>query len=350
MAKTSSPAFIDFRAIKAAVTMEQVLNHYRLTESFTRSGDSLSGPCPIHHGTNPTQFRVSTTKNIWNCFSDCHGGGNVLDFVCRMENLSVREGAIQLAEWFNVPMGSRERRSNPSPAPKPEPTPPVATPVENQRPAKGRDVNKPLGFALKELTVDHPYLAERGLTPETITEFGLGLCNAGTMLGRIVIPIHNVSGQLVGYAGRWPGDPPKDTPKYKLPKGFRKSAELFNLHRALDESPGQPLIIVEGTFDVFHLWQLGFRKTIALLGSSLSEVQERLLADHLPQGSSLVLMLDEDEAGRKARNEILARLAQRWFTRLVVFPEEGMQPDHLEEEALHELLGGECAGSEDSAS
>ena len=58
--------FVDFKAIKAAVTMEQVLDRYGLLDKFKRSGDSLSGPCPIHKGSNPTQFRVSISKNVFN--------------------------------------------------------------------------------------------------------------------------------------------------------------------------------------------------------------------------------------------------------------------------------------------
>lgn len=345
MANNASPAFVDFRAVKAAVTMEQVLTHYELHDRFTRSGDSLSGPCPIHGGSNPTQFRVSTSKNVWNCFGDCQGGGNVLDFVCRMENIPVRDAANRLAEWFNLPPTRQERSQRPAPQTKPAVPPPrkpggKPTATAGQEPNNGSSFNKPLGFSLTELTVDHPYLAERGLNADTIAEFGLGLCNAGTMIGRIVIPIHNAQGQLVGYAGRWPGDPPGDTPKYKLPKGFKKSVELFNLHRVLIEPTDSPLIIVEGVFDVFHLWQHGFRKVIALLGSSLSEAQEQLLAEHVPAGDPLILMLDEDDAGRKARLEILPRLARRWFTRLITFPEEGRQPEHLDQEQLRQLLGG----------
>ena len=80
----SKSSFVDFKAVKAAITMEEVLEHYGVLERFKRSGDSLSGPCPIHKGTNPTQFRVSLSKNIWNCFSECKKGGNVLDFIARM--------------------------------------------------------------------------------------------------------------------------------------------------------------------------------------------------------------------------------------------------------------------------
>ena len=79
MKERRHPPFVDFRAVKARVTMEQTLARYGLVETMKRSGDSLSGACPIHKGTNPTQFRVSLTKNCWNCFGDCGAGGNVLD-------------------------------------------------------------------------------------------------------------------------------------------------------------------------------------------------------------------------------------------------------------------------------
>src|SRR5207245_2693197 len=93
-------------------------------------------------------------------------------------------------------------------------------------------VNVPLKFSLKNLDANHPYLAERGLTPETIAHFGLGHCQKGIMANRIAIPIHNEQSELVGYVGRWPGVPPEDHPRYRLPTGFHKSLVVFNLHRA----------------------------------------------------------------------------------------------------------------------
>jgi len=99
MAKTK---FVDFRAVKAAITMEQLLQHYGILDQFKRTGDSLNGPCPIHKGSNPTQFRVSTTKNIWNCFSDCEHGGNTLDFITKMEKCSIHAAALKAIEWFNL--------------------------------------------------------------------------------------------------------------------------------------------------------------------------------------------------------------------------------------------------------
>lgn len=100
MPKKSS--FVDFRAVKAVITMEQVLEHYGLLDKMKRGGDSLSGPCPIHKGSNPTQFRVSLSKNVWNCFSECKHGGNTLDFIARMENVSIHAAAQKAIEWFNL--------------------------------------------------------------------------------------------------------------------------------------------------------------------------------------------------------------------------------------------------------
>jgi len=91
-------SFVDFKAIKAAVTMEQVLDHYGFADRFKKTGDSLSGPCPIHGGSNPTQFRISISKNIWNCFSECKRGGNVLDFIAKMEKVSIHAAALKAIE------------------------------------------------------------------------------------------------------------------------------------------------------------------------------------------------------------------------------------------------------------
>src|ERR1700719_1964619 len=95
-------SFVNFKAIKGAITMKQVLQHYGLLERFKEKGDSLSGPCPIHKGENPTQFRVSISKNIWNCFSECKHGGNVLDFIAGMENETIHGAALKAVEWVNL--------------------------------------------------------------------------------------------------------------------------------------------------------------------------------------------------------------------------------------------------------
>lgn len=95
--------WVDFKAVKAAVTMQMVLDHYGIT-GLKQSGDELRGACPIHKGAaGSRQFTVNLTKNAFQCFFDgCKERGNVLDFVAKIEGCSVRDAALKLTEWFEV--------------------------------------------------------------------------------------------------------------------------------------------------------------------------------------------------------------------------------------------------------
>jgi DNA primase len=335
-------SFVDFKAVKAAITMEQVLEHYGILDKFKRGSDSLSGPCPIHKGSNPTQFRISISKNVWNCFSKCKGG-NVLDFIVRMEDVSVHAAALKAIEWFNLDpedmsadsheeAGETGEAPKAGDAPKPKPAAKPAPVQENGTP------NKPLKFRLDKLERSHPYLAERGLTLETIVDFGVGYCAKGMMADRIAIPIQNPEGNVVAYAGRFPGNPAEDTPKYKLPQGFRKSQELFNIDRAIKEPADKPLVIVEGFFDCMKLHQAGYRKVVALMGSTMSAAQEELIKKHTDRHSQVIVMLDEDEAGEAGREDIAVRLAKFCFVKMHVFDQPGAQPDQLSAEDVAALF------------
>ena len=191
MSENKENRFIGFNQLKQSVTMEQVLGRYGLLEKLRRSGDSLSGVCPLHQGHNPTQFRVSLSQNCWICFGDCHAGGSIIDFVSRMEKVGIREAGLLLQDWFNLgPVNGKE-------APRPV--------VKDKVIPFRKESNPPLRFSLGALDGAHPYLQERGLTAETISTFGLGYCPHGLLRGWIAIPIHNAKGQVVAYAGRWPG-------------------------------------------------------------------------------------------------------------------------------------------------
>jgi DNA primase len=195
--------------------------------------------------------------------------------------------------------------------------------------------NKPLGFRLT-LEPDHPYLKERGVEPELVELFGLGFCTKGSMNGRVCVPIENAKGELVAYAGRWAGqdaDLPEGEEKYKLPKGFHKGLELFNLHRV---KSCRHLVVVEGYFGAIRLHGLRV-PSVALMGSSMSEEQIVLLCEHCPALRAVTLLLDGDEAGRKAAETIAPRLCPHWWTRIVALP-EGTQPDTVEPATLEQLL------------
>jgi hypothetical protein len=172
--------FIGFDRLKQRVTIEQVLARYGLLEQLRRSGDTVSGACPLHGGKNPTTFRVNLARNCWICFGKCHSGGSIVDFVSRMERVGIREAGLLLQEWFQL-----------EPATIPF-TPAETRPVTPQ-PAEHNAV---LGFSLSGLDQQHRYLQQRGLNDATLQTFGLGLCSHGTLNGWIAIPIHNAAGQL----------------------------------------------------------------------------------------------------------------------------------------------------------
>ena len=334
----SERVFVDFKAIKQSVTILQVLEHYGVLQQMRRNGDSLAGRCPIHKGQNATAFRVSVSKNCWNCFSDCKAGGNILDFVSRMEGVEIHGAALKIADWFNIAFEEpkpRDRDRFKAPA-KSKQDPPVHSPVLEEAEESGED-NPPLKFSLQQLEPCHPYLQERGMKAETIATFGLGYCKKGILAGHIAIPIHNPKGELVAYAGRWPGTPTKPDSKYRFPKGFRKGMEVFNLHRAAQASADHPLVIVEGFFDCMNLWQAGVQRVVSLMGSTMSEAQDAQLSALLTTGQKVALLLDEDQAGRNCREQLLQRFSSKAFVRVIALGAEGKQPDQLSPDEISAL-------------
>jgi DNA primase len=323
--------WIDFSALKRQVSIKDVLARYGLLDALQeKKPGRLVGPCPIHGGKNGTSFNVDLDKNVFHCFSQC-GGGNVLDLVMRLERTdSIRAAGEKLADWYGLKF-ERSRRSSGS-----HEVETRTTPAPSPPPRRQSDVapNPPLERALKDLNPDHPYLVARGLTVPTIKTFELGHCVRGLMRGRIAIGIRDPDGQLLAYAGRAVDDElAAKAGKYRLPEGFKKSFVLFNLHRAKDYAD-RGLIVVEGFFDCFRLHQAGFPNVVALMGSTLSDAQERLLASHTDR---LALMFDGDDAGTKCLRDFYARLRRRLYLREIHL-ELGEQPDLLPEERIREIL------------
>jgi DNA primase len=304
--------WVDFGAVKQAVSLEAVLRHYQVP-GLRKCGHQLVGRCPIHRGQRDDSFRASLSKNAFHCFA-CQAGGNVLNFVAAMEKCSIRQAALRLQRWFSVvaPGEGRSVRKG-----------------ELVREKEGR--NPPLPFVLTGVDHSHPYLVERGIDPATAVEFGVGFyAGPGLLSGRVVIPIANARGQTVAYAGRALDD---SLPKYKLPTGFRKAWELFNLHRAV-ATGSRTAIAVEGYFDCLRVHRAGLPWVVALMGSSLSAEQESAL---LAPFDRVVLLLDGDAAGRAASRAIATRLSRRCWVAEVQVP-DGAQPDQLSLVAIQQLL------------
>jgi DNA primase len=314
--------WVDFKSVKGKVSMATVLSHYDVR--LRRVGvDEFRGNCPLptHSSARSNDsFSVSFTRNAWSCQSaSCIAarsgrvGGNVFDFVAEMERCSIREAALRL---------DRSLAEN---------LLPLATPV-NKEPVPCTSENQPLSFTLRHIDHQHSYVISRGLSEQTARYFGVGYYDGnGFLRGRVVIPIHNQHGELVAYSGRAID---KTEPKYRLPAGFRKSHVLFNLHRAI-QSRDCALILVEGFFDTFKIYQAGHHNVAALMGSKLSDRQAKLIGSHFDQ---VILMLDADEAGKAATAAAATTLSSIIKVQIVELA-PGSQPDQLASKEINRLLG-----------
>ena len=239
-----------------------------------------------------------------------------------MERCSIRDAALRLPQWF--PAGAQDEGRSPGEARR------SVRKGELVRKKEGR--NPPLPFVLTDVDHSHPYLAERGIDRATALAFGVGFyARPGLLSGRIVIPIANARGQTVAYAGRALDDSP---PQYKLPAGFRKAWELFNLHRAA-ATGSKTAIVVEGYFDCLPVHRAGLPWVVALMGASLSAEQENAL---LAAFDRVVLLLDGDATGRAASRAIAAQRSHRCSVSEVRVP-DGNQPDQRSLSVIQQLLG-----------
>ena len=318
--------WVGYQELKERVSMQDVLDWYGV-DWLKGSGQNLVGYCPIHHGKNSRQFTVNLEKNVYYCFGDCKGGGNIFNFVAKKERVSIREAALLIQEWF--PGSTEDQAGRVSEAP---------ARLQKRGEPQGELVNKPLTFELKNLSADHPFFTERGIKPETVAHFGLGYCEKGMMKGRVVIPIHNESGELVAYCGRAVTEAQiEDEGKYKLPPGFHKKLVVYNLSRQKQGSGS--LILVESYLSVFRLWQAGYANAVALMGSFLSNEQERLLVQILGSEGRLVLMFDDDEGGEWCAGDCLRRFSRSLFVKVVDISRYARKPHGVSEEDLRAILG-----------
>jgi len=326
-----SSQWVDFAAIKRSVDIRQVLDHYCVRLKRVRQ-EYLRGLCPLPtHGSAQSResFGVDTGRNVWACHSAscCQArrgkvGGNILDLVACMEACSVREAALRLRGWGDVSVETGLRDQLVS---------------KGKRSGRSQEELPRLSFTLRLQW--HPYLEQRGILGQTAARFGVGYYGgSGFLRGRMVFPIHNVGGELVAYAGRTMDG---REPRYLFPPGFHKSQVVFNLHRAVEcaARQGGVAIVVEGFFDCLKVHQAGYGNVVALMGASISDRQSELLDTF----RELVVMLDGDEAGRRASRV----LAARWPAASMAWVPAGWQPDQLSSEEIERILrsAGGAAGA-----
>lgn len=291
-----------------------------------RSGANMFGLCPFHSEKTPS-FSVSPDKQIYHCFG-CGKGGGVINFIMEIENLSFPEAVEFLAKRAGMPLpeetNDRESRKR-------------ARMLALNRDA-ARFFHEQLSTPLGQEAVR--YMNRRQIAPATARRFGLGcapdtwdslrnameakgysgeeLFAAGlvrrgkaggfydTFRNRLMFPVIDVRGNVIGFSGRILGD---GEPKYmNSPETlvFNKSRNLFALNLAKKSKNGY-IILSEGNIDVVSLHQAGFDSAVASLGTSLTAEQARLISRYTNQ---VIIAYDSDGAGLKAAQRGIGILEQ----------------------------------------
>ena len=336
------PAWIDFKELRAKLDFETILTHYGV--EIKKKGDQHMGFCPLpgHGGSRRSpSFSANLTKGIFHCFG-CQAKGNALDFSALMEGVDPKDGAglrkvaIKLQEKFCAEAG--------------------ATPLKRAKPAEVEPaskqtelpivVNAELDFELQGLDDTHPYLLGRGFTKETIAHFGLGFCARGSLKDRVAIPLHDMEGSLVGYAGRVVDDGAitEENPRYRMPSKrerngttfeFKKTKILYNGYRI--KRGRTNLGVVEGFPSVWWLHQHGFPNVVATMGAECSEEQAALIVSLVRPDGHVWLIPDGDKAGGKFASTLLSLIAPQRFVRWVKLV-EGRQPTDLSADEMAALF------------
>ncbi len=330
--------------IKYRNDIEYVISQY---VTLKRRGKNLVGLCPFHSEKTPS-FTVYPENGSFYCFG-CGVGGDVITFTGLIENLDYVESVKLLAEKSGVTL-------------------PQDGYDDSMQKLKNRvyDINRETAKFFHNYLMSEggkwalQYLLGRGLSLKTIKQFGLGaapdswdsLINhlkekgytinemvTANVIGksqrgsyydrfrkRVMFPIINIRGNVVGFSGRaMPGEDKmggkyvntSDTPVYK------KSENLFGINYAKNHCSEQ-MILVEGNMDVISLHQAGFCNAVAPLGTAFTPEQANIIARYTKE---IVLMLDADAAGQKAIRRASQMLENTGLNvRVVVIP-DGKDPD-----------------------
>lgn len=304
--------------IKARLPIEQVVGKY---VTLKKAGRIYKACCPFHNEKTPS-FTVSPDRGIFKCFG-CGEGGDIFDFVMKLEGLTFPEALEMLADQAGVKLEKRQQSETPS---------------TGTNKARLFQLNAYTAKLWHTILTKHPkaesartYLAGRGLQDEIIERFEIGYAPLGQTTAislkqqgflpneigqagdpskfqdRITFPICDMTGKVVGFTGRlleMPEDPrpnagrgPKywNTPETPL---FNKSRTLYALHLAKRAIQDEDLsIIAEGQMDVIMLHQHGFANAVASSGTALTTDQVRLLGRF---STNIAFAYDQDKAGIEA--------------------------------------------------
>lgn len=338
----------EIQDLKSRVNIVDVIGDYL---PLTKAGRNYLGLCPFHGEKTPS-FNVNQEKQFYHCFG-CGKSGDVYRFVEEMDGILFMEAVAKVARFIGETIEVTPSRQVPSQQPSEE-ADLIALHQEAAVFYQAILLTSTMG---KEALA---YLESRGLSRKDIEYFGIGLApDRGTYLydrvaqkfnfgedryldsglfhieqnrlvdsfyNRIMFPLTNVKGQVIGFSGRIFGDSSDQQAKYKnsrRTKIFNKSFEFYHLDQALPHlKKAKEVYLMEGFMDVIAAYRAGVKNAIATMGTALTaEHVQRLRAYQ----TSVVLAYDGDDAGQAAIEKSIQEL--KGFSVEVVRFAQGMDPD-----------------------
>jgi DNA primase len=326
-----------------------------------RSGRNFKALCPFHGEKTPS-FMVSPEKQIYHCFG-CGKGGNVFSFLMEYEGIGFVEAVKELSGPLNMDVGryltGSEDRSRFDPYYRAMEFAQIhfRGQLESSKEASeylerrgfGADLVEQfrIGYAGPSWESLYRAATEAGVKKDTLLEMGLIMRSRGStgyrdyFRNRIIFPIHNLNGRVVGFAGRvMDSSEPKYLNSMENPI-YHKGKILYGLDKSKDEMrKSRTAVIVEGYIDHLMLYASGITNICAVCGTSLTEDQARLLARYAKR---IYIINDGDRAGIRAAVRAADQLVIEGLEASIVILPENEDPDSFIRkegvESLRELMG-----------
>ncbi|MCB8964239.1 MAG: DNA primase [Bacteroidales bacterium] len=336
--------------IIAASDIVEVVQDYI---SLRKRGVNYLGHCPFHNEKTPS-FTVSPSKGIFKCFG-CGKGGSVVNFVMEIEHLNYVEALKFLAKKYSIEVVEKE-----------------ATPEEMEQRNERESLMVVNAYAQRyfsDILLKHSdgkniglaYFKERGFHTNTIEKFQLGYCleqrdaftrsavhdgykldnlvKTGLSIqrddgstfdrfaGRVMFPIHSLSGRVIGFGGRILKTDKKFAKYLNSPESevYHKSEVLYGIYQAKKSiTQENRCFLVEGYTDVISMHQAGIENVVASSGTSLTHDQIKLIKRFTP---NVTILYDGDSAGIKASLRGIDLVLEEGLNVKVVLLPDGEDPD-----------------------
>ena len=339
-------------SVMAAVRIEEVVGDF---VSLRKQGQDYVGICPFHDDKNPS-MHVSPRLGIYKCFV-CDAAGNPVKFLMEHEKMSYPEAIEYLAKKYGIPLEYERTESDEE---RQQRTLRESLMIVNEFAQKyfmeqlrNTEEGKLMGMA---------YLKERGFMDATIDKFGLGYCPDGwdnftkaalekgykeeylielgltgksqsgklydIYRGRVIFPIHNDAGKVIGFGGRILKKDGKDPRKYVNSREntiYHKSDTLYGIYFAKNAiHKQQNVYLVEGYTDVISMHESGVENVVASSGTSLTQGQIRMITKRT---QNITVLYDGDMAGIKASMRGIDMLLEQGLKIRVCLLPDGEDPD-----------------------